>query len=82
MSSSRSSCSEWGGRDTPALPVTAWGIGRCGRELSEEFSSMPGRGMEEQDMIGAVPLLSLCVPLGPWAGAATSRMCSNLPVWC
>lgn len=43
---------------------------------------MPGRGTEEQNMTGAVPLLSFCVfLLSAWARAAASRMCSNLPAW-
>lgn len=43
---------------------------------------MPGRGTEEQNTTGAVPLLSFCVfLLSAWARAAASRMCSNLPAW-
>lgn len=47
----------------PGMPLAAWGIGRCGKVLSEKFSNVPVRGTEEQDTTGAVSLLVfLCAP--------------------
>lgn len=45
------------------LHLAAWGIGRCGRRLSEKFSNMPGRGREEQDK---QELCNSCLSVCPW----------------